>query len=163
MDSSLAHYVKTLNFILVPKFFCLVFLITWKIMCEKLGNGFGWELEYFGFQIYLCENRLLTIGKTLNFNSLLKVFQRLDFKNFFCLVFFIMTNYVWKNWKWIWVGIRVFRISNLPLWKQPINYKYNTEFQFIAKSFTALRFQKFILLSLSHNMKNYVWKNWKWI
>jgi len=33
-------------------------------MCEKIGNGFKWEVEYFGFQIYLSENRLLTMGKT---------------------------------------------------------------------------------------------------
>jgi len=58
-------------------------------MCEKIVNGFNWELEYFGFQIYLSENRLLIMGKTLNFNSLLKVFQRFDFKFFFYFVFFI--------------------------------------------------------------------------
>jgi len=58
-------------------------------MCEKIGNGFRWELEYFGFQIYLSENRLLTMGETLNFNLLLKVFQRLYFKTFSCLVFLI--------------------------------------------------------------------------
>jgi len=52
-------------------------------MCEKIGNGFEWEFENFGFQIYHCENSLLTMGKTLNFNLLLKVFQRLCFKNFF--------------------------------------------------------------------------------
>jgi len=55
-------------------------------MCEKIGNGYKWELQYFRFQIYLCENSLLTMSKTLNFNSLLKFFQRLDFKNFICLV-----------------------------------------------------------------------------
>jgi len=49
-------------------FFCLVFSITLQIMCDKIGNGFKWELEYFGFQIYLSENSLLTMGKTLNFN-----------------------------------------------------------------------------------------------
>jgi len=38
-------------------------------MCEKIGNGFKWELEYFGFKIYLCENSLLTMSKTLNVNS----------------------------------------------------------------------------------------------
>jgi len=58
-------------------------------MREKIENGFKWEFEYFGFQIYLCENSLLTMGTTLNFNSLPKVFQRLDFKNFFCLAFLI--------------------------------------------------------------------------
>jgi len=55
-------------------------------MCEKIGDGLVWKPQYLGFQIYLCENSLLTMRKILNFNSLLKVFQRLDFKNFFCLV-----------------------------------------------------------------------------
>jgi len=55
-------------------------------MCEKIENGFEWQLDYFGLKIYLSENSLLSISKTLNFNSLVKVFQRLNFNNFFCLV-----------------------------------------------------------------------------
>jgi len=58
-------------------------------MCKKIGNGFKWEFGYFGFQIYLSENSLITMGETLNFKSLPEVLQRLDFKNFFCLVFLI--------------------------------------------------------------------------
>jgi len=105
-ENRLFTLCKTLNFNLLLKvfqplffknFFCSVFLITWRIMCEKIGNGFKWEFEYFGFQINLCENSLLTIGKTLNFNSLLKVFQRFDFKNFLYFVFFITRQTMCEN------------------------------------------------------------------
>ena len=49
-------------------------------MCKKIGNGFKWEFGYFGFQIYLSENSLITMGETLNFKSLPEVLQRLDFR-----------------------------------------------------------------------------------
>jgi len=63
-------------------------------MCEKIENRFKWEFRYFGFQIYLSENRLLTMGNTLNVNSLLKVFQRLYLKISLLSLSHDMTNYV---------------------------------------------------------------------
>jgi len=83
--------VKTLNFNAMVKvfkrldsenYFCLVSFQTWKLMCEKIGNWLKWELYIFCFQIYLRVNSLFIIGKTLKFNSLLKVFQRLDSNKF---------------------------------------------------------------------------------
>ena len=80
----------------ISKFFCLVLFVTEKFMCEKVINGFKWELQFFCLKIYLdviSFFNYITL-KFFNFNAMPKVFQRVDFKNFFCLVFFATCRFM---------------------------------------------------------------------
>jgi len=52
-------------------------------MHEKTENGLWWELQHFGFLIYISVNSLLTIGKNFEFQFLANIFSALGFQKFF--------------------------------------------------------------------------------